>query len=367
MEKYYLAALSLCLGHAAQKTLQLLDIYGSASEAFKAEAETLLAMNLLTSVQAGYYKERHHAGLPSKLFDYCTYNRITVVTLFESAYPQALRTISHPPVLLYVRGQLPLKKNFLGIVGSRRATSYGLRASEELAAELAAKRLVIVSGGAAGVDAAAHRGALKAEGDTIAVMGCGIDRFYPAENKKLLQTIAEQGAVISEFAPGVEPLRMHFPMRNRIIVGLCKGVLVVEAALRSGAMITADLAIEAGREVYCLPGNIYSPVSRGTNALIKDGAMLVDCAEDILADYRLLPNTGTKVKIENVSLFDALPADEAERANTVLKAIDGGAALTVEEILMRVNLPLATLSGIILNLQISGLIREQPGQRYTRA
>jgi DNA processing protein len=367
MERYYFAALASALGYgASSRALRLADYFGSAKEAYEAPLEEVFASGIVKGKLQNHYRSHWKKSLPDFLAEYCATSGARIVSIKETLYPTALKTINAPPTVLYIRGQLPRSKNLIAIVGSRRATAYGLRVAEEFAASLAMKGMVVVSGGAIGIDACAHKGALKAERATVAVLGSGIDLLYPAINSKMFASIMETGAVISEFAPGVEPLPRHFPMRNRIIVGMCRGVLVVEAAQKSGAMITADIALEENREVYCVPGNIYSSTSKGTNSLIKEGAMLVDNPTEILEDYGISPKTNKPIKIENTNLFDVLPVQEAKEANAVLSTMASGESVTLEEIVISSEMSLATVSSILLNLQISGLVRQQPGQRYMR-
>src|SRR6058998_678326 len=202
----------------------------------------------------------------------------------DPRYPVLLGAIPAPPAL-FARGALSDDDALaLAIVGSRRPTPYGLAVAERLAADLAARGVTVVSGLARGIDSAAHRGALRAGGRTIAVLGSGVDVIYPPENRRLAAQIEGSGSVVSQFAPGTPPLAHHFPLRNRVIAGLSLGVVVVEAAERSGALITARLAAEFGREVMAVPGPVTSPASRGAHALIRDGAALVERGEDVIAE-----------------------------------------------------------------------------------
>lgn len=367
MEKYYLAALASVLGYAApRKVFMLVSYFGSAQAAYEANNSEVFASGIVGGNLQNYYKMHWKETLPEELAEYCANTGTQIISLKENLYPSALKTISVPPAVLYVRGQLPSGKNCVAVVGSRKASAYGLKAAEEFAARLAMEHLVIVSGGAKGIDASAHKGALKVKGATVAVLGSGIDLLYPAINSKMFAEILATGAIISEFPPGVKPLPQNFPMRNRIIVGMCRGVLVVEAAQKSGAMITADIALAENREVYCLPGNIYSATSKGTNGLIKEGAMLVDQPEEILEDYGLLLKERKAFKLETENLFAQLSSQESSEVNLVLTVLTPGEAITLEEIVTKVAMPLAIVSGILLELQINGLVLQQPGQRYMR-
>ncbi|NTV68590.1 MAG: DNA-protecting protein DprA [Azonexaceae bacterium] len=278
-----------------------------------------------------------------------------ILTLADETYPKALLEIADPPSLLYVRGNSALlQKRGLAMVGSRNATPQGLQTAENFARTLAAKGLCIVSGLALGIDAAAHRGALSAGGDTIAVIGTGADRIYPARNKELALAIVEHGAVISEFPLGTPAIAANFPRRNRIISGLSRGVLVVEAAPESGSLITARLAGEQGREVFAIPGSIHSPVARGCHKLIKQGAKLVETANDVL---------------EELGNFTS-PEEPAESAPTedehpVLAAL-GHDPCSLDDLLEHTGQSAEQLLPELLMLELSGKIAPLPGNRYQR-
>jgi len=278
-----------------------------------------------------------------------------IVTLADAAYPQALLEIADPPTLLYVRGNVDLlRKRGLAMVGSRNATPQGLQTAENFAKALANKGLCIISGLALGIDAAAHRGALAGGGDTIAVIGTGSDRIYPARNKELALAIVERGAVISEFPLGTPSIAANFPRRNRIISGLSRGVLVVEAAPESGSLITARLAGEQGREVFAIPGSIHSPVARGCHKLIKQGAKLVETANDVL---------------EELGNFDTLtkPAEEISQnlEDPVLTAL-GHAPCSLDDLVEYTGQSADQLLPELLMLELSGKIATLPGNRYQR-
>lgn len=278
-----------------------------------------------------------------------------ILTLADEDYPQALLEIADPPSLLYVRGNASLlQKRGLAMVGSRNATPQGLQTAENFAKALASKGLCIISGLALGIDAAAHRGALAGGGDTIAVIGTGADRIYPARNKDLALAIVERGAVISEFPLGTPAIAANFPRRNRIISGLSRGVLVVEAAPESGSLITARLAGEQGREVFAIPGSIHSPVARGCHKLIKQGAKLVETANDVL---------------EELGNFD-MPAKPAEQLpqndeDPLLIAL-GHDPCSLDDLVEYTGQSADQLLPELLMLELSGQIATLPGNRYQR-
>jgi DNA processing protein len=278
-----------------------------------------------------------------------------ILTLADDAYPRALLEIADPPSLIYVRGNpAMLKKRCLAMVGSRNATPQGLQTAENFAKTLAGKGLCIVSGLALGIDAAAHRGALSAGGDTIAVIGTGADRIYPARNKELALAIVEHGAVISEFPLGTPSIAANFPRRNRIISGLSRGVLVVEAAPESGSLITARLAGEQGREVFAIPGSIHSPVARGCHKLIKQGAKLVETANDILEELGNF--TTPEEQVESTLTDDEHP---------VLTAL-GHDPCSLDDLVDYTGQSAELLLPELLMLELSGKIAPLPGNRYQR-
>ena len=283
--------------------------------------------------------------------------RQAIVTLGDADYPPTLLETADPPTLLYVRGNVSLLgQRGLAIVGSRNATPQGRQTAESFARTLAGKGYCIISGLALGIDAAAHRGALAAKGPTLAVIGTGADRLYPAGNLELAQAIVEQGAVISEFPLGTPPLAANFPRRNRIISGLARGVLVVEAAPQSGSLITARLAAEQGREVFAIPGSIHSPVARGCHQLIKQGAKLVETAEDVLEELGTEPRQSSN---------DAPEASAPCFDHPILEAL-GHDPCSLDELAERTGMATEHLLGELLTLELSGHLASLPGNRYQR-
>ena len=279
----------------------------------------------------------------------------SILTLADKAYPQSLLEIADPPNVLYVRGNAALlQTRGLAMVGSRNATPQGLQTAENFAKTLAGRGLCIISGLALGIDAAAHRGALAAGGDTIAVIGTGADRIYPARNKELALAIVEQGAIVSEFPLGTPAIAANFPRRNRIISGLSRGVLVVEAAPESGSLITARLAGEQGREVFAIPGSIHSPVARGCHKLIKQGAKLVETAQDVLEELG-------DINQQVVTSESSTSSEE----NPLLAAL-GHDPCTLDELVERTGLRADQLLGELLTLELSGQLATLPGNRYQR-
>ncbi len=285
-----------------------------------------------------------------------------IVTLADAAYPRALLTSADPPVLLYVKGRAELlNRPAVAIVGSRSATKQGEANAEAFAATLSAAGLTVVSGLALGIDAAAHRGALKGGGSTIAFIGTGADRIYPARNEPLAREIAEKGCVVSEFPLGMAALQGNFPRRNRLIAGISLGCLVVEAAERSGSLITARLALDAGREVFAIPGSIHSPLAKGCHKLIKQGAKLVETAADILEELRWERSVGAVPPAPTIS--DTPPADAGQSAVLGLLGHD---PCSLDTLAARSGLTPAHLLAILLPLELEGRVAQLPGGLYQR-
>jgi len=279
-----------------------------------------------------------------------------LLTLADAAYPQALLTAADPPTLLYVKGDMTwLNHPACAIVGSRNATKQGEANASAFASALSSAGLTIISGLAAGIDAAAHRGALAGKASTVAVIGTGIDRIYPARNEGLAREIAAHGAIISEFSLGTPPLAANFPRRNRLIAGMARGCLVVEAAKQSGSLITARLAAEAGREVFAIPGSIHSPQSKGCHALIKQGAKLVESAQDILEELRW----------EHVVNPAAIAAVAEAETDPLLLAL-GRDPCDLDTLAARSGLPADVLLAQLLPLELDGRVAQLPGGRFQR-
>jgi len=281
----------------------------------------------------------------------------------DEGYPGLLANIFNPPMTLFVKGNPgALRKEGLAVVGSRAATSYGLKVARDFSAQLASMGVVIVSGLALGIDTAAHTGALTAGGETVAVLGCGLDVPYPRANTRLACQIAEAGAVISEYPLATPPDAFRFPARNRIISGLTRGVLVVEAAQRSGSLITARLALEEGREVFAIPGRVDSLKSSGTHRLLQEGAKLVGTIDDILEElhWRLsAPTEGSTAGPPSAAPSPPLSANEAR----VIGLLDVYPK-PIDTIITQSRLPAATVSEVLLLLELQGLIESLPGQQY---
>jgi DNA processing protein len=287
----------------------------------------------------------------------------TVITQESPSYPKSLREIHAPPIVLYVWGELQERDHHaIGIIGARRTTHYGTESAKKLAYQLAYAGLTVISGLARGIDTAAHQGALAAKGRTIAVIGSGLSKLYPPENRGLAEKIrGGNGAIVSEFSMEIEPDRQTFPMRNRIIAGWSHGVLVVEAGLNSGALITASQALEQGRSVYAVPGHINAPSALGSNRLIQQGAKLVIDAGDILDDLQiLLPET----KPSPEAAARTLPAlsDEELRVYDAIESTE----TAIDDISRKCLLPSATVSSALLRLELKRLVKQLPGKYFVK-
>ncbi len=340
------------LGHAALR--KLLGEFGSPGAVLAAGPATLrrwVETDIAAAMAAG-----GNAAAAEVALQWLADSANHIVTLGDAGYPRLLLEIPDPPPLLYVKGRRDLlNRPALAIVGSRNATAQGIANAEDFARSLSAAGITIVSGLALGIDAAAHRGGLSATASSIAVVGTGLDVVYPARNRELAHQLAARGLLISEFALGTPPLASNFPRRNRVISGICRGCLVIEAALQSGSLITARLANEQGREVFALPGSIHSPLAKGCHALIKQGAKLVDSANDILDELKLPATASEAPSTPKVDDDAAVLLDQLGYDPTSLDALCARAAM-----------PPDVVSGLLLKLELQGLIETLPGGNYQR-
>jgi DNA processing protein len=270
-------------------------------------------------------------------------------------YPELLQELTDPPDRIFVAGRTLEPAPFVAIVGSRRPSRYGVEVATWLARELSSLGVVVVSGMAGGIDAAAHRGALEARGHTVAVLGSGIDVCYPPRNRALYREISDQGTLATEYEGGTPPLPHHFPTRNRIIAGMSYGAVIVEGRLGGGAMITARLASEFGREVFAVPGPVHSPQSEGPHALIRDGARLVTCPADVLDELAL-----------SKPLQEALPLELAPDERNVLCAIEATPTL-LDTLAQLAGLPPSTTAAVLARLELRGIVTRHPGGRFGRS
>lgn len=367
-------ALNMIRGIGPRTANQLIDRFGTPAQVFAASRLSLEK----AGIKPETIQELHDSEILEKAnaeIERLEQLGAIVITLEDADYPPLLREIYDPPIALYVRGDLKraCAQPCLAVVGSRRCSTYGVNAAQSLARDLAQNGLTIVSGLARGIDAAAHRGALEAGGITIAVVGTGLEMTYPKEHKKLEDEIAASGVVISEFPLGTPPLPQNFPYRNRVLSGLCFGVLIVEAAEHSGSLITARMANEQGREVFAVPGNITSQTSFGTNFLIKDGAKLVQHWRDVVEE---LPRD-VKEKILGVDrskrdgaqsnvqpMFETVALSDDERK--LLDLLTADAPSHIDQLLISSGLNSSELMTALLGLEMKDRIRELPGKSYIK-
>lgn len=282
-------------------------------------------------------------------------SNIKFVTLNDDKYPKLLKEIYDPPPVLYYKGNGNFHGNFIAIVGARRASLYGKKTAMNLASKLAARGITIVSGMARGIDSAGHKGAIRVSGNTIAVLASGVDYVYPPENNDLYKNILKSGLIISEFPPGVKPIPGYFPRRNRLISGLCQGVIVVEAAYKSGSLITSDFALEQGREVFAVPGNIDRTQSKGCNNLIKEGAKIVTSYQDVIEEMFFYDNTEN-----NEVNYPELSKQEEK----VIKIFQINNELYFDQIYEMTDIDKNSLSSVLLKLELKELIELNSSKKY---
>ncbi len=345
---------------------RLLERFSSPSQVFDASVEKLIEVEGISRRLAQSISGYQIPDTIRDEIDKAVDNRIDFVTFFDEKYPPLLRHIPDPPPFLYVFGQLLPGKRNLAVVGSRNPTGYGISGARQLSRDLAAMGFTIVSGMAKGIDTAAHEGALMGNGRTIAVLGSGLSCIYPSENQKLFYRIAEDGAVISEFSLNAKPEPHHFPVRNRIISGMSLGTIVVEAAKKSGSLITARLSAEQNREVFAVPGSIRSFKSAGTHSLIKQGAKLVEHAGDIVEELYLEMEDGV-APVSNDAYHEASPemaldltADEVR----IIKAL-GPYPIHIDELVQGLSMDPGMLSGILLKLELEDVVEQCPGKLFS--
>jgi DNA processing protein len=384
-EELHWLALKLVPGLGTRTSNKLLDRFRSPQAIFRASRTELegagVSGAIAQSIASGCTFD-DAAAQQEKMIE----TGATLVTIGDPRYPQPLREIFDPPVLLFARGRVELMHSLtLGVVGTRRPTPYGLAVAERLSGDLSHAGLAIASGMARGIDTAAHRGALAAGGDTIAVLGCGVDVIYPSENKKLAGEIAAKGLILSEFPMGSVAFPQNFPIRNRIISGMSVGVLVVEGAQYSGSAITAKLAMDQGREVFAVPGNITSKLSWAPNLLIKQGARLVQDWNDVVSELpvesrrhlieqgrqRLLGEPGGETVAtsggETASLFNSRGPELDATARRTLEVLKVDAPIHLDDLIEKMeNSSPSELIAALFELEMQGLVKQLPGKNFVK-
>ncbi len=361
-EIFYWLALNLIPGVGSILLKRLLDRFKTPEAVFRAPMRELLKIEGLGEKVAGEIQKGPLEKVVGRELSLLKEIGGKIITFKDEDYPKRLKDIYDPPALLYVRGELRREDELaIAIVGSRKTSPYGRWITEKIGQDLAHHGITVISGMARGIDSVAHQGALQGGGRTMAVLGCGVDVIYPSENRNLFYQIIEQGAILSEFPIGSPPEGGHFPRRNRIISGLSMGVVIVQAGSESGSLITASYALEQGREVFAVPGNVGAEGSRGTNQLIKEGAKLVESTEDILEE--ILPQwrreKETTPKVEAPVLH--LPKEEE-----VLYRLLGETPLHIDAIIRESQLDPGKVSSLLLNLELKGLISQWPGKCFTK-
>jgi DNA processing protein len=338
---------------------RLIQTFGTSEAVFKAPLRDLSAVDGIGQTRAQGIKGFKEWGTLERDMERLKTDGVKLLKSESGQYPEGLKDLGeHAPLVIYMKGDIIEEDRFsLGIVGSRKPTTYGLSVAEKLAGDLAEMGFTVISGMARGIDTASHIGSLKRDGRTIAVLGSGIDVPYPAENKGLMERMARTGAVLSEYPPRTAPLRENFPRRNRLISGLSMGVIVVEAAARSGALITARCALDQNREVFSVPGSINSPLSKGTNMLIKDGARIITCAEDVVEELapQLKGFIMKRKKKEVISVSDE---------EKVLCDIMDKDPVHVDVISRESGLPAHKTLTVLLGLEMKGIVKQIEGKQF---
>lgn len=359
MEKYYLAAIQMCHGMGNASVRKVLAREISAESIWTSHGEVLHGTEIPEELIQSFAEEcRESSDRPFIIQENCEKKGISLCGIKDEDYPESLKNIYNPPLLFFYKGCLRPDVPRLAVVGSRKCSPYGRAVASRLSAEAAAAGITIVSGAAYGIDTEAHKGALTT-GRTVAVLGCGPDVAYPPSNRRLLEQILEKGVIISEYVPGTKPLPAFFPARNRIISGLCQGTLVVEAAMHSGSLITASFAIEEGRNVYAVPGGIFSDTSKGCNKLIQQGAILVQEAADLLREYGL-ETMADRPKYE--------PEGLGREERLILKILPADVPMTVDEIICRLGSNgVSNVMFLLLQLEMKGFVEETDTHAYVRS
>jgi len=353
----YLAALHTIDGIGSVRLIKLFEYFGSGKKVWEATDKELKGLGMPDKVISAV-KQAKMKVVPEKYYNTLLHSKIQILTLCDKEYPDNLKQIHSPPFLLYYKGHFPTYSDSIGIVGTRKITSYGKTVTEMLTTELVAAGFLIVSGLARGVDTVAHKSCIHANGKTIAVLGGGLNNIYPSENYKLSEEIAAlYGCVLSEFPPHYPNLAGNFPARNRIISGLSDAVLVTEAAEDSGSLITARFAAEQGKDVFAVPGPITSQLAKGPLSLIKDGAKLVTSVDDILSEL------GIESRLKDESLDQLI--SELDHNSKMIVELLGGEMHHIDEITRALKLSISEVSAILLKLEIKGLVKNQGSGMYS--
>jgi DNA processing protein len=367
MNEYKQGLLKLSTVHdlGAIRLKNLLEYFGSTQDIIKAGEDGLKRVPGIGQKLACQISSLKNSFNMEKELEKLDRHGVSVIAVSDSDYPENLKYIYAPPFILFVKGKIIAEDALsVSVVGTRKPTSYGRMAAEKLSEDIARRGITIVSGLARGIDTVAHKSVLASKGRTIAVLGSGIDVCYPPENKRLLEQIAEQGAVVSEFPLSTVPDKRNFPLRNRIISGLSLGTVVIEAPEKSGALITAEMALEQGREVFAVPGNIFSENSRGTHYLLKQGAKLVESYEDIIEEITAFERTKTLRKSKSASVENT--GEKLSVEEEKIYALISCEPVQFDTIAEDVSMTAQDISVVLMGLELKGKIKEIPGKRYIR-
>lgn len=359
-----LLVLNAISGLSSGRIRKLIGHFGSALQVLSAHEADLTASSIIPAQVISNIIDFPKDNFLKNEYNLITSKRGSVLTCFDTDYPESLREIPDAPVVLYIQGKITAENHLaIAFVGSRKASLYGMSVASQFSTRLAEMGVTIVSGLARGIDSAAHRGCLKAGGETLAVLGCGLSHIYPPENRDLFEQISRQGAVISEFPMDAPVMPFNFPKRNRIISGLSLGVVVVEAAVKSGALITADFALEQGREVYAVPGKIDNPNSGGVHHLIKQGARLITCFEDILEDLKI--PFSLHLKDNTITKHDSSDHAFNEQERIVLKHIQD-TPVHIDELVGLCGSSISDTASTLFQLELKKAVKQLPGKMFVR-
>jgi len=356
MESIHRALLLTVPGIGSAKLRKLIEYFGDAQTVWASSLPALTSSKLLASKEiAGIVTLRNRTDGAEALNKWSRQG-IYCCSMEDDAYPPLLRHIFDPPPVLFFRGQIQPGSLYFAVVGSRHSTPYGRNVARSFGEKLSRSGVTVVSGAASGIDTSAHEGALRAGAPTVAVLGCGVDIAYPRDNAALISQIAAKGCVMSEYPPGTPPLPGQFPARNRIVAGMSVGVLVVEAASKSGALLTADFAVNENRDVYAVPGSIFSESSQGTHRLIQQGARLVSSAEDLLSEL------GLPVFLPGRKMMANLEPEEKQ----VLRELSFSEPITVDALVLRLEIDASQIMVILLRLELAGYVLKDSCMGYSR-
>lgn len=362
MEEYYLMWLSRLMVHQGNKARALLQYFGSAEAIWKADAEAISTCPLLSAKAVQSILQNRNPEQLDEWIAELEEKAISFYSCYHRDFPYLLNQIYNPPLGIYVRGELPEDEiDKVGVIGARRCSQYGASVTYRMTKELGRTNVIVVSGMAKGIDSMAHRGIIDGGGRTIAVLGCGADVCYPPENRELMENIINHGCVLTEYPPKTPAVGYHFPHRNRIISGLCKMIVVVEAGKKSGTLITADLALESGRDVFVVPGNVTSPLSQGTNNLLKQGCPAITESGDILFELGISYKKGEQESYTRTIAENLSPEEQA-----IYELLSETEPMCAEEISHKLNYNIQDVQYMLSLLEISGHIRKRRQAGYIR-